>query len=270
MFKGERFVPLAELHEKGAHEVPVFQRKQPEKQLMTTIDVQADLPHVDMDKIGIHTTRVSRLARLGGIKTVSLRAEEGDVSKYTPNIVGSNYGIAFAAKAGSAEIVSTSSSKIESDGPTPSSSWADMTITVNTSEISERLKQNNQPVRSAEAWSDAINTAMQRDLLKRGTEQLMGGVRGPAYQLFTWGGTALDAVAWSAIIETSPYVNGAAIYLLINQMLERLDRSRYADKQTDYRHSLFWGTQVDRIAGLFAMTKKDWLLGTQSLVKPLK
>lgn len=267
MSRSERnFTPLSEINHQGAVEVPIWKRGSEYKTKITThIDLP---PFVDQESIGVNVTTLSRRARLGGIKSLTIVGESGEVSSYTPNVVGmSPEGGAFAGARGTAKDVKQSSSKVTNYDPirNPFTSWADVTVKINTSEIADRHREN---VRSTDAWSREINAALSREITKRGNQQLTGGGVGTVITLLdviigqTYGVIASAQNNIDSIIPTMIAFN------TLGNVAARLG-VHLRNGDTDFRWSLMPGVQIDRMAALSTLNVKDKVPGTKPFVRSL-
>src|SRR5258708_2550888 len=139
---------------------------QVESQRIPHLGVSLNVPgYVDQSILGFNVVRTQRMMRLGGIKNLKIVGTEGNISNHTPDIVGYNSsGEAYAGGRSTARRVPTYSSQMlwseNNTSKLSPSRWVDSTIMVNLSEISDRIADRNEQVRSAAAWSRELDLAI--------------------------------------------------------------------------------------------------------------
>lgn len=227
----------------------------------TTMEFSPNLPsYVDTSKIGINVFAIHRRCRMAGIETIVFLGSAGETSSATPAIVGmSDDHTAIAAKAGTARIEPTFSSNSEGDKYKSLSlselTWTDITVKMNTSETAERITERKKQLRSPEEWAKEINTALQESILKEGTKTLKGNLYA---QLRALGYSAPWLIPPNNLRELTFFLaNGT----LLNGFIKLLGKVLGRDS-TKFRWSTFYGVALDRILLLYAMTKKEKLLGS--------
>lgn len=224
------------------------------------LQVQAALPYVDPNEIGINVRRLERLMGLAGIATLKIAASEGEVTSSTPVIAGHDgHGHAFAGRiATKAKAVTHTVELLKPDDRCElhAFNWAHAQVTLNTSEVSDRISHDD-TLRSPQAWSTYLDRAIRNGLSEAGFNHLG----------FGWKKEALIYDASTLVATTAPYaafglkglLAGAAVMETFVNIIWPYVHSGTPNKcknpHEKLRPTLLTGPDIPRAMALQAMTR---------------
>jgi hypothetical protein len=228
------------------------------------VRTRVSLPqYVNSEEIYVNLYGIGKLCRLGGIRHLDIVGlDENETSKSVPQIVGfSQNGEALAGKAIVKTVPeSSSSSSSESKRHKPHSfRWVDSTIVVNTSEINQRIQNEDyyeKGVRSTKAWSNHLNKAVKSGITKEGVRHLSVGL-----SQHNWLMLAIQYGAMSFFeLSNNPSLGGMAIRILITSAIINLADFVFENRKSEFRASLLYGPQLDRALLLYLSTLSSTLV----------
>jgi len=249
-----------------------FPLSQVQEQDIDGMRVSLNLPeYVDQDRLGVNLRGIYNMCKMGGIETIRvIGSMDGEVSTYTPTIVGINPdGAGIAGKAGLKTKVSTfSTSHPEIMDTLPGCySWIDLSLDVNLREIHGRITDGkNKNLRNVSNWTPYIDKALRSGISKEGARHLIKDIS-PSQKLTfptfmsTFAIIDLAATGFVPNSMTLPHIlESFAIYGIGSQLLGHV----LYHPGSKIRLSFFYGPQVDRALALKIMSK------TGTLIKELK
>ncbi len=232
------------------------------------LQVQATLPYVDPNEIGINVGKIERLMGLAGLATLKITAGEGDVSSSTPVVAGHTpNGEAFAGRIATktkAKIHTLELYKPDETCVIHGFNWGDAVINLNISEISDRIMHDGN-IRSPELWSRYLNKATRNGLAEAGSGHLTMG----------WKKDALQYDGIVLITSVGPYAawgipgllaGGLIMEAFVNILWPYVHTGTPQDCKSSHerlRPSLFVGPHFERAAALQVATR------FATLVKPV-
>jgi len=218
--------------------------------------------HVDERRVGINQRAVERLCRLGGIRHLRVTTTSGEMSNFTPTIVGHNeQGEAYAGGKGTRTIVPIYTAHTDQSphaSHRSAANWIDATIQMNGNEIARKIRDDTSlpdGVRSPQGWSRYLNKALKEGIAMIGINHLINGttpveVVGLA---FVTSATEVLNLLINHTITTGDAIAGIIagnFAMKINDIVSyRGERTNFSDDE-GYRLSFFYGPQVDRAIAL--------------------
>lgn len=198
------------------------------------------------------------MCRFGGISHLRVVGNtEGDVSKFTPTIVGFNaQGDAYAGRKGESVSVPTFDSFMQDDDKTVegsvtkphSASWTNATINLNINEISERIRKEEKwqrGVYSTDAWAYHINRSVKKGVVDAGVKHLAIGLNG-----WNWGSALFQygtMGVWEGIVDHPPTLQSVFFRVFfVSGVCNAWDYVRFRNSEYGFRWSAFYGPQLDR------------------------
>lgn len=214
--------------------------------------------YVNQNEIGLRLRRIHRMMWTGGISSITVIGESGEVSSTSPTVVGhSPDGSAYAGKKATKKLVPTFQSEktgqiFKHEPKFIAGRWTDARIYLNLSEIQQRLSQKGQ-LRSSGAWAEVLDIALRRGIVKEGFNHLSKNVTQTDFRQVLI--PLLGGIATQVFVPALGFGIGAFItHAVINIRNKRIyDRGDY---DTDgFRRSLFVGPQLDRAVVLWTAGK---------------
>lgn len=195
-------------------------------------------PYVDVSDLKGNYRRLQRMMRLGGLKSLVIESEEGNVS--TPDT----------------RVPTFTSERKQREGFPPrtiATKWADARIVVNVAEIEKQLKEKEQH-ESPQAWAKALDQAIKAGVAKEGSQQVTRDGTGLDYLYI---GMATGIAASNGFPHPTP--GKIAFSFIINNLMynivKRIGYAKTKFAKREFRWSLSSGQQFDRALLLKAMAK---------------
>lgn len=237
--------------ERGYHSLSKIEEVTPR------VKLSLNLPeYIDQDKIKVNVRQLHRMMRMGGISTITVVGQSGEIESTTPSLVGhSPDGTGYAGNKTIVKKVPTSVSSRERQGDIDqplftAGRWTDATVTINLSQLQDKLSQEGK-LRSPQAWAKELDQAMKEGVAQEGIKHLT--LDSASYISFVL------ATSFGTLLGTDGVVHGTlANNLYYHVMYNVINRIRYKwnDYDTDgYRWSLIAGPQLDRALILKGMEK---------------
>lgn len=145
-----------------------------------------NLPFGLSDEIGLNVKKAEWLAQVGGLRTVVIKNDpNGETSKVQHNIVGINKDGSGMAGASKVDYAPTSGLEMKQDKyRIHSARWADVTIKINTEEVTNRILGKSLTATDPNSWVPDLNRAISTEVRKAGNKQLLP--ISPDYFGFFW------------------------------------------------------------------------------------
>jgi len=249
-------------------------RKVEDEQPLETVVFSLGLPpFVDQDRIGVNLGRINRLQGIAGIRQITVTGQNSDTqSQDEVNIVGVNSdGSAIASKGKSKTTVPTyeSNSFVRNDWVPMNQRQIILNIRANLDEISLRLTNSKDGVRSPKGWARELDSGIRQSIKKAGTDNLVRNIDSEVK--FQYKFLAIWNLGWIALINTIllkesiqdfpkvyilSMITGPSIWNFLNMITDR--------QNPNLRKSIFLGPQFDRAIALRTLT------ASQKLVKDLR
>lgn len=209
-------------------------------------------PYLETERVGVNAAKIDRLCRIGGIKHLTVTGEDGEISSFTPTIVGiSKKGEALAAKTGAKTKAPTYS--IDSEGHSallnviPGFRHTVATLNLNLGDVADRImKDSNEQgkVRDVKKWTPYLDESLKKGLSDIAMQNLISAGGKKVFIVMSAVGIGLGLMEG---ITYSPQVALIPSILFIYQVSNYIER--YTGRNfglQDYRWSLFSGLQFDR------------------------
>lgn len=237
--------------EKGFVPLPKVEQEQPAENILFELNLPS---FVDQDRIGVHLRRIERQMSISGIKTLVVRGS-GDVERGQDQVevTGINpdgSALASKVKAGTRRKSSSSSRGYESDSPVGiyiSTRQTNLEVSVKNGEIGDEISGRGRSLREVPEWSKELNMALGREIRARGTENLIRDTSWLEKTLLSF------YVTFDLAIVQDPALFIRA--MIIQNMFTRLLVFLREGKEGYFRHSLFFGPQLDRALILQALSR---------------
>lgn len=138
----------------------------------------AKLPFGIENDIGMNISKLQIALQLGGIDHLKILSEtEGEKSSVSTSIVGMDaQGNAYAGRS-KMNVVPVSSSEVsntEGEEFRKQTQWLNLSISLNTEELKQRLMTSGKSVRKPQYWAIEINKALKREINKNCIRHLVG------------------------------------------------------------------------------------------------
>lgn len=230
------------------------------------ISCRVTLPeYVPTGEIGLNVPRIERLAQIAGLDHLRIETKAGDTTAYQASVVGSDsQGNAYAGMSAVESKADIENASVHNpDGIHNlyySYFWGDGKITVNTSEISDRIikgRIEGGSLRSSRAWSCQLDKAVRAGIRQSASDQLIGNV--PVENGFSLGAITVVGVVYAMVFDhasMSGYVGELGLMYGANQGVNALlARTEFGLPLSERRLSLIPGYQVDRLAVVHGLTR---------------
>lgn len=161
--------------ESGFVPLPKVEQEQPEPNL----EIRLNLPeYVDQDRIGVNLTQIVRLNDWGGIRRLRVVGKtDMDTSSESPELVGINPdGSAIASKKVAKVTVPTfdsSSRNADWHNYSIANRWVNAGVNINLDEMSQRLKDKPEVVRSPANWAKELDNGIKATIRAKGHMNLL-------------------------------------------------------------------------------------------------
>lgn len=224
------------------------------------VTLQLNLPaYINPDLIGLNLGKTEKLMRLSGLTDLSVTGVGGqETSSEYPTVVGFDKGGgAYAGSIGVKVNVSEHKSSPSSYLQKVDSSTKDVSITLNLDEINEQIAKEkwNGGIRSIEAWSKHLDSAIKTGIKSEGTKNLL--------LLDDPLGLTIDGMTTVMLAQSFAFAYRAGPLWVdsVISMALFLKTTRYLfSDQKNYRLSPFFGTHFERAAALNVMVRKGKLV----------
>ncbi len=230
--------------------------------------------YVPQDEVLVNVGRLGRIARLGGTGHLRVQSEAGELTSYSTSVSSVDEG-GSATASGSATILKSDLIDANStvDDMTERSyeyQWADSTLTINTSELSDRIIKEDRfsgKVRDPKEWSYYIDQALRKGLRQTAKQNLVDNVPGTCVLTnafvfsFTFGLVSiLPGSSERGDYPVADFMNGSlgklialgATFPLSNALFEKF-RNGLSFKER--RWSFVPAYQLDRLLAVNALTR---------------
>lgn len=201
------------------------------------------------EQIGINLKALQRRCVVAGIPVLKIVGEAGKVSRDIPTIVKRNDdGTAVAGKTATREKVSTHATDIEGDVHT---------IRLNLSEMSRKIQEKS-PIRSAEAWANEWNSAIELALLEHQINKLKtnSGIPVVTYNLVQ--AAIASGISGNSLAFLEMYAISSAVFNTTIALLRKKNEGSYGHPFA-----------VERIVLNGLLGQKDWFFGAKNLVRAI-
>jgi len=221
--------------------------------------------YVDRRRIGVNVDRVDKLCKIGGIKHLTVTGTDGEVSSFTPTIVGSNNGEAYAARKGAKTKAPTYSIDSEEHRALldvmPGFRHTVATLNLNLTDTADRvMKDSNKQgkVRDVEKWIPYLDDSLKKGLIDITTQNLNSAGGKKVFIIMSTFGVTLGLLQG---ITYSPQVTLIPSILFTYQVSNYVERYMGRNFSLEnYRWSLFSGLQFDRVFVVKIMANRGNLL----------
>lgn len=245
------------------------------KNNITTVvfDMRALPEWINQDEIGLHLPAIHRRCRLAGIDTLHVSLASGKQSEVTPTVVGRNEdSTALLGRLSRIKKVPTYSAELSDNEERKipiGYRWGHVRVEMNFSEMEQRIRYREKPIRSSKEWSREINTALQEAIARKGIEHLVFNIKKVDIAEALWFG---GLGAWvGSTGKIGPFFGILAEYAIMSTMYTFLSRMNFVREALNhpYRWSLFLGPQMDRAGILYVQKEMEQITGRQKLVRSL-
>ena len=226
----------------------------------------ATLPFQLQEEVGLNIKRLHAICQVAGFRHLRIQNDsEGETSQAVPQIVGVDRD--GTAMAGKAKIKKAHTFHVDYS-PTfeykkswKQARWQNLTISLNTEEMKQRILLSDESVRDSTRWGKEINGALKKAAIKGGVRHLVNDLE-RFEKLLTLFGFALcsSSEIMSALagnIEPKTVVPRIAFsFALLGTVMTALDSLGYGREKPGggRRISLFLGPELDRAVALLALT----------------
>ncbi len=148
---------------------------------LTLIRCDVNLPPY-LGEFGLNAKAITNLGRLAGFRTIRIVSSSKDSSETTFALqggVGGDGTLKGSLSAATTLIPEANSDLLYDDDVDVSAHiprgrvWSDLTITLNTKEIQERMRNDGKAVNDKKTWAQHINNSIAEEILKKGTFNLL-------------------------------------------------------------------------------------------------
>lgn len=230
------------------------------------IRTTATLPFQLHEEVGLNVKRLHLICQVSGFSHLRIRNDpQGETSQEVPQVVGIDRdGTAIAGKA---KIKKAPTFQLDHspafmfEKPWRQARWQNLTISLNTEEIKQRILLSDESVNNPIIWGKEIHKALKSGTLKAGTHHLLKDFE--SYEkILTLLGFALHSSfeiggALTGNIEPEAVVPRIAYRIaLLGTVMTGLHSFLYGlEKPGEGRRiSIFFGPELDRAAALLALT----------------
>lgn len=249
MTKQERFIPIQEANT---------------PRLRTTLS----LPFGVEDSIGINVKQIQRLSQIAGIRHVRIKNDENAQITSGPGmIVGADVSGTAILGRGITTRVPTYNQELQ---PTTKSKnfyknadWENLTISLNTKEIKQRILGEDKDVRDSHRWATELNSAVTSGIVRAGVKHLVTNLTKMQAGLTL----LVHANNFGRLLtgDIAGYVRTTITDAAIFNFIGPTSRRRYGygsgsvgfenfEKGEGYRISMFTNFQIDRAIFLLLMS----------------
>ena len=230
------------------------------------IRTTATLPFQLHEEVGLNVKRLHVICQVSGFSHLRIRNDpQGETSQEVPQIVGIDRdGTAMAGKAKVKKVPTFQidySPTSEYGEPWKQARWQNLTISLNTEEMNQRILLSDESVKNPTMWGEEIHKALKSGTLKAGTRHLVKDFERYEKLLTLLGFTLHSSFeiggALTGNIEPEAVVPGIAYRIaLLGTVMTGLHSFLYGlEKPGEGRRiSLFFGPELDRAAALLALT----------------
>ena len=226
----------------------------------------ATLPFQLQEEVGLNVKRLHTICQVAGFRHLRIQNDqEGETSQSVPQVIGiDNDGTAIAGKA---KIKRAPTFHVDYS-PTSKymeywkqSVWQNLTISLNTEEMKQRILLSDESVGNPTRWGEEINGALKKAAIKEGTRHLVKDFRRFEKLLTLFGFAAatssemIDALTGNLEPEAIVPRIASSVVLFGTIMTGLHSLTSGPERQGEGRRiSLFFGPELDRAVALLALT----------------
>ena len=226
----------------------------------------ATLPFQLQEEVGLNVKRLHAICQVAGFRHLRIQNDpEGETSQSVPQIIGiDNNGTAIAGKAKIKKAHTFHvdySPTSEYKKPWKQARWQNLTISLNTEEMKQRILLSDESVRDPTRWGEEINRALRKAATKEGVRHLVNDLERfeKLLTLFAFALVSSDEIvdALAGNIEPKTVVPRIAFsFALLSAVMTGIDSLGYGREKPGggRRISLFLGPELDRAVALLALT----------------
>ena len=226
----------------------------------------ATLPFQLQEEVGLNIKRLHAICQVAGFRHLRIQNDpQGETSQAVPQVVGVDHdGTAIAGKAK----IKRASTFQAAYSPSPEyellwkqARWQNLTISLNTEEMKQRILLSDENVRNPERWGEEINGVLKKAVIKEGVHHLVNDFKWYEKLLTLFGFAVFfsDEIvnALAGNLEPKTIVPRIAFsYALFGTLMTGLHSFLWgAERQGGGRRiSLFYGLELDRAIALAVLT----------------
>ena len=229
------------------------------------LTVELDLPFGLGNEIGLKVDQLRVLCQIAGFKHLLIKSpKKPRISKSIPTIVGINsHGESYAGLIVSDTVPTAEQEfgKINDHRFLKNGEWRDLRISLNLSEIQQRILLSEEDVRIAENWVKELNQALTDAIIKAGLKHLLLTIEDKLNLYITicfW----LSKLSRLLSGNSSKFLISMLYDAFLWNLLGSLNSGKEDFKNGEgYRMSIFLGIELDRAALLLFLAKSSVLVG---------
>ena len=227
----------------------------------------ATLPFQLHEKVGLNVGAIERLCQVSGFRHLRIQNDpNGETSQAIPQVVGIDArGTAIAGKAAFKEVPTSQfdCSPEHEYLAFKQARWSDLTVSLNTQEMKQRILLSDNKVTDSEEWGRETDKAIKRSVIKSGIRHLVCGL--DAYDkvisllIYSLVSTSTIFVARGGRVDLGPYETAAVFISFavgIGAFTTAWGSSRYGKEKPGegQRVNLINGPELDRAIALAVLT----------------